>query len=83
MKKNIHPSVYPTQIQRKDGSSYTKYWLYRRSTLILEEDYKVWEPSKNAFNNWQDIREWTADIEPDTKVFAVSEINKKVISYWK
>lgn len=39
MKKHTHPNSVKTLIQFKDGSSYTKKWLFFRSNLQLEVEY--------------------------------------------
>lgn len=39
MKKQVHPKTTKTLIQMKDGSTYTKKWLFFRNVLSLEIDY--------------------------------------------
>ena len=46
MKKNTHPILFNTFIRQKDGTSYTKNWIYFRSLLVFEVDQKIWD----AFN---------------------------------
>ena len=43
MKAFTHPKIVKTQIRFKDISSYNKYWIYLRPSLLLEETGKVWE----------------------------------------
>ena len=50
MKAFTHPHLTTTLIFRKDGSTYAKNWLYFRPTLIVEEQPKIWEKSKNRKN---------------------------------
>lgn len=42
MKRFTHPTQEHTLIQRKDGSTYSKYWLFFRSAISLEVDSKAW-----------------------------------------
>jgi ribosomal protein L31 len=39
MKKQIHPQLAQSIIQLKDGSIFTKKWLFFRQQLFLEIDY--------------------------------------------
>lgn len=49
MQKFTHPQVSLTLIRTKDGSFYSKNWLYFRDHLLLESDInsnKIWTSSK-------------------------------------
>ena len=43
MKQFTHPAYSFTLIRQKDGSSYSKQWVYNRLSLILEGDQKIWD----------------------------------------
>ena len=43
MKEYTHPPYSFTLIRQKDGSSYSKQWVYNRANLILEGDQKIWD----------------------------------------
>ena len=43
MKQYTHPAYSFTLIRQKDGSSYSKQWIYNRASLILEGDQKIWD----------------------------------------
>jgi ribosomal protein L31 len=53
MKLQTHPKITKTLIQMKDGSTYTKRWLFFRNVLSLEVDYLAhtfWRKRRNKIN---------------------------------
>ena len=42
MKPFVHPTRTATRLQAPDGSTTSKVWLYRRSSLRLDSSSKAW-----------------------------------------
>jgi hypothetical protein len=61
MKRMTHPQLAQSLVQWKDGSLYTKWWLYFRPTLPVEietESHPIWKKaSENLRHNIKPLKE--------------------------
>lgn len=54
MKRMTHPQLVQSMVQWKDGSLYSKWWLYFRPVLHVEmevEKHLVWKKASEAIRN--------------------------------
>jgi hypothetical protein len=88
MKKNTHPILFNTFIRQKDGTSYTKNWIYFRSLLVLEVDQKIWDAFN--FKSKNDTQRVLNDSAIDKKSISFSDsfttnqqnIKKSKFNFW-
>lgn len=53
MRIQRHPRLVETMVQLKDGSAYTKRWLYYRVSLSLDVDTNTNPKWKKSYSKYQ------------------------------